>query len=143
MNANAVDKSVVFDDELESIKLRRQRAGLDVPKDADEARETLTGLALSGGGIRSASFNLGLLQALHRFNVLRLFDYMSIVSGGGYIGSYLSSLAPIKTSGDAWTQAQRAKTRQRCQPDENSGRHAKRSGHIHLACYHNPHVVHR
>ena len=52
----------------------------------------LVGLALSGGGIRSATFNLGLLQALARQNILRYCDYLSTVSGGGYIGSCLSSL---------------------------------------------------
>ena len=50
------------------------------------------GLALSGGGIRSATFNLGLLQALARKGVLRFCDYLSTVSGGGYIGSCLTSL---------------------------------------------------
>ncbi len=49
------------------------------------------GLALSGGGIRSATFNLGVLQALSELNVLAEFDYLSTVSGGGYIGSWLSA----------------------------------------------------
>lgn len=44
-------------------------------------------LALSGGGIRSATFALGLLQVLARERVLDRFDYLSTVSGGGYIGS--------------------------------------------------------
>ncbi len=52
----------------------------------------LVGLALSGGGIRSATFNLGVLQSLARRGVLRWCDYLSTVSGGGYIGSCLSSL---------------------------------------------------
>lgn len=50
------------------------------------------GLAFSGGGIRSATFNLGVLQALARKNILRFCDYLSTVSGGGYIGSCFSSL---------------------------------------------------
>ena len=53
-------------------------------------REGLVGLALSGGGIRSASFALGVLQALERHAILPLVDYLSTVSGGGYIGSSLS-----------------------------------------------------
>jgi hypothetical protein len=52
----------------------------------------LIGLALSGGGIRSATFNLGLLQSLDKKGILRYCDYLSTVSGGGYIGSCLSSL---------------------------------------------------
>jgi hypothetical protein len=49
-----------------------------------------TGLALSGGGIRSAVFCLGVLQGLAKHGVLKNFDYMSTVSGGGYIGSSLT-----------------------------------------------------
>jgi hypothetical protein len=48
-----------------------------------------TGIALSGGGIRSASFCLGALQAMANLNLLREFNYISTVSGGGYIGSSL------------------------------------------------------
>jgi hypothetical protein len=48
-------------------------------------------LCLSGGGIRSASFGLGVLQALTRRNLLFKFHYLSTVSGGGYIGAWLSA----------------------------------------------------
>ncbi|QWV97988.1 patatin-like phospholipase family protein [Geomonas nitrogeniifigens] len=51
----------------------------------------LTALCLSGGGIRSATFNLGVLQGLARCGLLGKVDYLSTVSGGGYIGSWLSS----------------------------------------------------
>lgn len=51
----------------------------------------LTGLAFSGGGIRSATFNLGVLQGLAKLGLLNRFDYLSTVSGGGYIGSWLSA----------------------------------------------------
>jgi len=57
----------------------------------------LVGLAFSGGGIRSATFNLGVLQSLARMGLLSKFDYLSTVSGGGYIGSWL--MAWIKRSG--------------------------------------------
>jgi len=53
--------------------------------------ELLTGLALSGGGIRSATFNLGVIQSLAGKNLLTKFDYLSTVSGGSYIGSWLSA----------------------------------------------------
>jgi hypothetical protein len=46
-------------------------------------------LCLSGGGIRSAAFALGVLQALSRKELLTGFHYLSTVSGGGYIGSWL------------------------------------------------------
>lgn len=45
------------------------------------------GLGLSGGGIRSASFCLGALQALYAFKVIPRVDYLSTVSGGGYVGA--------------------------------------------------------
>lgn len=50
-----------------------------------------TALCISGGGIRSATFALGVMQGLASANVLDKFDYLSTVSGGGYIGSWLSS----------------------------------------------------
>jgi hypothetical protein len=46
------------------------------------------GLALSGGGIRSATFNLGLLQSLARLGILRHVHYLATVSGGGYVGGF-------------------------------------------------------
>jgi Patatin-like phospholipase len=49
----------------------------------------LSALCLSGGGIRSATFNLGVLQGLARSGLLGSFDYLSSVSGGGYIASWL------------------------------------------------------
>jgi hypothetical protein len=47
-------------------------------------------LCLSGGGIRSAAFSLGILQVLARHGLLTQFHYLSTVSGGGYIGGWLS-----------------------------------------------------
>ena len=47
-------------------------------------------LCLSGGGIRSAAFSLGVIQALAAKGLLTRFHYLSTVSGGGYIGGWLS-----------------------------------------------------
>ncbi len=52
----------------------------------------LVGLAFSGGGIRSATINLGIAQQLHRRGVLDHVDYLSTVSGGGYTGSSVSTI---------------------------------------------------
>ena len=52
----------------------------------------LFGLALAGGGIRSATFCLGVIQLLNRFGITRHIDYLSTVSGGGYIGACLSAV---------------------------------------------------
>ena len=59
----------------------------------------LSALSLSGGGIRSAAFSLGIIQALADCDLLQKFNYLSTVSGGGYIGSWLS--AWLYHSGDA------------------------------------------
>src|SRR5262245_2498037 len=84
-------------DEMTAIQRRRQQAGIaPLPGPHNGAlhkTEDLVGLALSGGGIRSACFNLGFLQALVQRKVMRYVDYLSTVSGGGYIGSFFSSLA--------------------------------------------------
>src|SRR5262245_54977863 len=52
--------------------------------------ERYVGLALSGGGVRSASFAIGVLQALHNEGRLGQIDYLSTVSGGGYAGALLT-----------------------------------------------------
>ena len=50
----------------------------------------LSALCFSGGGIRSATFNLGTLQGLAAAGLLGKLDYISSVSGGGYISSWLA-----------------------------------------------------
>src|ERR687884_1351970 len=50
-----------------------------------------TALCFSGGGIRSATFGLGVLQGLARHGLLKEFDYLSTVSGGGYLGGWFSA----------------------------------------------------
>jgi hypothetical protein len=54
-----------------------------------EGPQPLSALCLSGGGIRSATFNLGVIQGLAKIDLLGKFDYISSVSGGGYIASWL------------------------------------------------------
>src|SRR5580698_11008294 len=77
----------VLDEELQQVETSRNlRLGPDV---RSPAQESLIGLAFSGGGIRSATFNLGVLQGLACSRLLRVFDYLSTVSGGGYIGGWL------------------------------------------------------
>lgn|SRR5262249_52100529 len=49
------------------------------------------GLALSGGGIRATAISLGVLQAFNKAGVLDKIDYLSSVSGGGYIGTSLAA----------------------------------------------------
>lgn len=56
-----------------------------------ESRETWA-LALSGGGIRSATFGLGVIRGLAKNGLFSKFDYLSTVSGGGYIGAAIGRL---------------------------------------------------
>ena len=60
------------------------------PEGKQRLKDKRVGLAFSGGGIRSATFHLGVLQMLAEYGLLRQFDYLSTVSGGGYIGSWLA-----------------------------------------------------
>jgi Patatin-like phospholipase len=58
------------------------------------------GVAMSGGGIRSAAFNIGVLHALHECGILRNVDVMSAVSGGSYAMSWYL-LQPFYASREA------------------------------------------
>lgn len=73
-------------------------------------QEQLVGMAFSGGGIRSATFNLGVLQGFAKFNLLPMFDYLSTVSGGGYIGGWLESwiYRARKVHGDSYAAKEEA-----------------------------------
>jgi len=69
----------------------------------------LSALCLSGGGIRSAAFCLGVLQSLAGKGLLQKFDYLSTVSGGGFIGGWVQQLIR-ETSRSSQTE-QRAEAR--------------------------------
>ncbi|MDA1301518.1 MAG: patatin-like phospholipase family protein [Proteobacteria bacterium] len=94
------DAASVIRDEKELIQQQRTVRG------QDPDQQQITGIAISGGGIRSASFALGVLQALNASDYLKRFDYLSTVSGGGYIGSSwswfnrLKRLGQFESSGD-------------------------------------------
>ena len=98
-NAAAIDES-----ERREVLARRQTYDLhDEPEDA-------VGLALSGGGIRSATFSLGVTQYLARKGIIKQVDFLSTVSGGGYLGSFMSAFlndpdrpeASLDLEGQAW-----------------------------------------
>ncbi|MFH5806454.1 hypothetical protein [Alienimonas sp. DA493] len=58
-----------------------------------EAPRDRAGLALSGGRAGAAGFNLGFVQGLGRRGLLRQFDYLSLVAGGGRVGALLTAVA--------------------------------------------------
>src|SRR4051794_2522629 len=90
-----------------------------------------TALCLSGGGIRSASFALGVIEALavhprpqadrqtpsEATSLLRQFNYLSTVSGGGYIGSWLSAWIARCSYPAEWSKL----VGRRDHPDEEPG----------------------
>jgi len=99
----------VFDDFL-----LKERLALKLPCGKDELADPCgSALAISGGGIRSASFALGVIQAFlnekpgnaapeSNETCFDRFDYMSTVSGGGYIGGAVSWLKHHFDKGGNW-----------------------------------------
>ncbi len=69
--------------------LRKEREQLSATRSSSRVGKDWNGVALSGGGIRSATFCLGAMQALAEKDLLEHFDYISSVSGGGYTASAL------------------------------------------------------
>ncbi len=87
----------IFEAELNAINCRRHNQNktdddhIGTKEHQDAWSMNLLGLAFSGGGIRSATFNLGIIQSLAELKLLNHVDYLSTVSGGGYIGSWLTA----------------------------------------------------
>jgi len=81
-------------------------------------------LCFSGGGIRSATFGLGIVQGLAHRKLLGAFDFLSTVSGGGYLGSWLS--AWIRRAGLATVEAElRRRPEQPMSPEPEPVRHLR------------------
>ncbi len=76
---------------LEDESIKQRRAKLFNEAAAENLDNNRFGIALSGGGIRSATINLGFLKTLNEFDILKNADYLSTVSGGGYCGSYIQT----------------------------------------------------
>jgi hypothetical protein len=85
----------IIEDEQEIIRKRRDRR-YPKRKQSKDPDTNLVGLALSGGGIRSAVTNVGVLYEMSRVGLFSIVDYLSTVSGGGYIGCCISSLLSLK-----------------------------------------------
>jgi len=110
----ADDWSALIAAEQRAIDERRRHARSDATDDPAPPQSELprVGMALSGGGIRSATFALGLMRAmaqrrpsatdpshtdpphagLTRQSLLGRLDYLSTVSGGGYVGAMYGRL---------------------------------------------------
>lgn len=94
---NDVGNAILAAEHAHILERRKAMALPDPPTSqvVEEAKKSEVtdafGLALSGGGIRSATFCLGVVQALHKRGLFRQVDYLSTVSGGGYLGTFLTS----------------------------------------------------
>jgi Patatin-like phospholipase len=86
--------------ETEAAALAQEAAAVGVPLGKGAA------LCFSGGGIRSASFCLGVAQALAQAKLLHRFDYLSTVSGGGYIGGWLQQMLAASSGASRSAQAE-------------------------------------
>ena len=111
----------IFEEELKQIALRRaacrdnssqneeseEQAGREVRKIAKSSLPTVEhdflGMSLSGGGIRSAALNLGVLQVLSSSRLLPEIDFLSTVSGGGYTGTAVSTFMRERESSTSVT----------------------------------------
>jgi hypothetical protein len=89
----------VIANETKHLTLRREK--LFGKEAAEKVEQNKFGIAVSGGGIRSATINLGFLKTLNLFNIIKKADYLSTVSGGGYTGSYIQATLKSKGSYNA------------------------------------------
>jgi hypothetical protein len=93
MSKNVQIETVIAEEDKLLRERRRKIMGNDFAEALDDNR---FGLALSGGGIRSATVNLGILKTLHKFGIIKQADYLSTVSGGGYTGAYIQATTKEK-----------------------------------------------
>jgi len=89
---NPVYPAALFEQEMALLQTRRAVAQSEPRSQAPATLSDTVGVALSGGGIRSAVFCLGLFQSFAKSGFLRRIDYLSTVSGGSYFGAFLGAL---------------------------------------------------
>lgn len=77
--------------ELQQLLQKEQDIILERKRAAASTEKGVVGLALSGGGIRSATFCFGILQVFERKKLMPQVDFLSTVSGGGYTGAAYSA----------------------------------------------------
>ena len=93
LNRYQCDDSPLRFFELENELIKERKKFYDSKKKGpgEDKEKELVGLALSGGGIRSATFCLGALQVFESKGLMPKIDYLSTVSGGGFIGAAYSA----------------------------------------------------
>ena len=96
-----IDTDLALFEEYRLFLKEHEAAGNDSAFADELDRQDRYALCLSGGGIRSAAFCMGAMRALAREGLLTQFHYLSMVSGGGYIGSWLLRIAHEKSREEA------------------------------------------
>jgi hypothetical protein len=86
-------------------------------------------LCLSGGGIRSATFAIGVIRGLAHFGLLSKFDYLSTVSGGGYAGSWLSAWMHHTSAHEVQEELRQA-GREKLAPEPQPMQHLRQYSHF-------------
>lgn len=109
--ANRELLEAAFPNELALMRDRRLAVVFDAARKQDTAA-----LCLSGGGIRSSTFALGVMQGLAKNGLLAKFDYLSTVSGGGLSGGWLSAWMR-RDGAKAVHEALRIPGREKIQPE--------------------------
>ncbi len=97
--SKAQEARIVFNAERKMIGLPELPELPDVQSNSGNQPISI-GIALSGGGIRSATFCLGILQSFAERRLLPLAHYLSSVSGGGFVASFVHRL--IKETPKKW-----------------------------------------
>ena len=91
----AFNFAAVFENEKIEIKeqcrIRGVADDLKLDEEAGSPVPDRLGIALSGGGIRSACVGLGIIQSLARARILQQVHYISAISGGSYCMSFLTA----------------------------------------------------
>jgi hypothetical protein len=91
----AYNFAAVFESEKIAISEQCRKRGvaedLKLDEEAGSPVPDRLGIALSGGGIRSACVALGIIQSLARARILRQVHYISAISGGSYCMSFLTA----------------------------------------------------
>ena len=109
--ANRELLEAAFPREISQMRDRRLAMVFDAARKHDTAA-----LCLSGGGIRSSTFALGIMQGFARHNLLGEFDYLSTVSGGGLSGGWLTAWMR-RDGAEAVHNALRTPGREKLQPE--------------------------
>lgn len=107
------------------VALLNDRFAAELFKHIHDLEEKRTALCFSGGGIRSASFGLGIVQGLARYGMLDKFDYLSTVSGGGYLGSWLSAWIHRARMPAVITALKNEPEKRKLQPEPEPVRHLR------------------